>query len=240
MQPMHFFRFKTRDGALLDAYLTLPAKVSKDHPAPMIVLSHGGPFMRDVWGFQPEVQYLASLGYAVLQPNYRTTTGNAVQMADDLSDAVALALRTHLVDTKRIAIVGRGFGGYLALVGAARNPSAYRCAITIGGISDWAAFVRDGKFNQYSDPGYAALKRDLASVSAGIAVDQIKAPVFVYHEEDDPIVSVDESRHLVSALGKSNVPHEEMIVGGDDSGRHHLEDRVEMWNRVRAFLAKNL
>lgn len=240
MRPMSFFRFKTRDGASLDAYATLPAGANKDHPVPMIVLPHADPFGRDTWGFQPEVQYLASLGYAVLQPNYRASGGNSGQMADDLSDAIALVARTHLVDPKRIAIVGSGFGGYLALASAARNPSVYRCAVTIGGISDWAGFVRDGKFNQYSDPGYSALKRSGTAISGAISADQLKAPVFVYHEEDDPNVSVDESRHLISALGRSNAAHEEMIVGGDDSGRHHLEDRVAMWDRVREFLQKNL
>ena len=148
MQPQQMIKFKTRDGKQLDAYLTLPAGATKTNPPPMVVLSHGGPWARDTWGYNCEVQFLASRGYAVLQTNYRGSTGfgwmfpiedewDFRKMHDDVTDATKAVIAKGLIDSNRIAIMGSSFGGYLAISGVVNEPSLYRCAVTIAGVFDW-------------------------------------------------------------------------------------------------------
>jgi dipeptidyl aminopeptidase/acylaminoacyl peptidase len=132
MQPMNVMKFKTRDGHELDAYVTMPTGASKQHPAPLVVLPHGGPWFRNVWGFDHEAQFLASRGYAVLQPNYRGSSGYGWmfpekdrfafrKMSDDVTDATKTLLASGMIDSRRIAIMGGSFGGYLAISGVAMN-----------------------------------------------------------------------------------------------------------------------
>ena len=139
---MHSFSYRTRDGMVIEGYLTLPEGSKNGKPAPLVVFPHGGPWLRDVWGFNPWVQWLASRGYAVFQPNYRGSPGygwrypeadkyDFVKMRNDVTDGVAALIQSGLVDRGRIAIVGQSFGGYLALCGAAFEPDLYRCAITL-------------------------------------------------------------------------------------------------------------
>lgn len=261
MRPMHILRFHTRDGIPLDAYLTLPAGASKANPAPLIVYPHGGPFYRDNWGFRGDVQFLASRGYAVLQPNYRNSVGyqwrapesdqwEFGKMSDDVTDATRAMLATGLVDPHRVAIVGGSFGGYLAISGAAHEPSLYRCAITIAGLFDWIDEIRDAKWNQYDNPQYVALRRHLGDPKTSRArldamspinfVSRIRVPVFVFHGEDDLNVSVAQSHELVSYLKRYGIPYETMFVSGEGHGPRHLPNEVEMWGRIEAFLKTNL
>src|SRR5690606_359801 len=153
MRPMSTFTYKTRDGLKFDAYLTLPAGASKENPPPLIVLPHGGPWVRDSWGYDSQTQFLASRGYAVLQPNYRGSTGYSwmypedeewafEKMHEDVTDCVKLIARSGHVDAKRIAIMGGSFGGYLTLMGLSSEPDLYRCGITMAGVFDWAAMIR--------------------------------------------------------------------------------------------------
>lgn len=261
MSPMKILRFRTRDGIVLDAYLTLPPGASPEHPVPLIVYPHGGPFYRDKWGFQGDVQFLASRGYAVLQPNYRNSVGyqwrapeadlwDFAKMSDDVTDATRAMLATGLVDPRRVAIVGGSFGGFLAVSGVAHEPSLYRCAVTIAGVFNWTRMVKDAKWNQFDSPQYVALKRHLGDPKANRAwlaamspinfVSQIKVPVFVYHGEDDRNVPIAQSRALVSALTQYGVPHETMFVSGEGHGPRHLDNEVEMWERIETFLNQHL
>jgi hypothetical protein len=134
MQPMNIIKFKTRDGRQLDAYLTLPSGASKKNPPPLVVLPHGGPWARDGWGFDGEVQFLANRGYAVLQPNYRGSNGydwmfssedkyDFRKMHDDVTDATKTMIASGLIDKTRIAIMGSSFGGYLAVSGVVNEPT---------------------------------------------------------------------------------------------------------------------
>jgi len=261
MRQMGVMKYKTRDGQKYDAYITMPDGASKDNPAPLVVLPHGGPFARDTWGYNGEVQFLASRGYAVLQPNYRGSTGYEYKisaeeewefrkMSDDVTDAVQAAIRTGMVDPDRIAIMGGSFGGYLAISGVAHEPNLYRCAISRVGVFDWAQMIKDAKFNQFENPRYAHLIRRLGnpktqkekfeSISPINFVGQIKVPVFVSHGKEDNNVDVIQSRRLISQLDKYNIPHEVMLIAAEGHGNAHVEAQVRLMERIEAFLKANL
>ena len=261
MQPMTVMKVKTRDGHDLDAYVTLPAGASKTHQAPLVVLPHGGPWARDVWGFDAEVQFLASRGYAVIQPNYRGSTGydwrypeedryQFRKMSDDTADATKTMLATGVVDPKRVAIMGTSFGGYLAISGLVNDSDLYRCGVTIAGVFDWAQVMKEEEFYQFDIPSYGWLKRKLGdpkkqkeffdSISPMRHVDKIRVPVFVAHGKDDSTADIEESRHLLSQLDKYNVPHEVMFASEEGHGFHHLDNKVKLYSRIEAFLAKNM
>ena len=261
MQPTSILKFKTRDGHMLDAYVTLPTRTSKQHPAPLVVLSHGGPWVRDTWGYDGEVQFLASRGYAVLQTNYRGSPGynwmfpesdqwDFIKMSDDVSDATRTLLRTGLIDASRVAIMGGSFGAYLALSGVERDPSLYRCAVTIAGVFDWARMIKQEKYYQFDNPSYGRLMRKLGdpkmerdkfdAISPVRHVDRVHVPIFVAHGKEDEVADIEQSRRLVSELKKYQVEHEVMFVGGEGHGMHHLDNQVELYTRIEAFLAKHL
>lgn len=261
MAPMNLMRFKTRDGVQLEGLVTLPKGASKQHPCALVVLPHGGPWVRDTWGFDPEAQFLASRGYAVLQPNYRGSSGygwlvngddewNFRKMHEDVTDSVNTLLSTGYIDPSRVAIMGGSFGGYLAICGAAFEPDRYRCAITISGVFDWAQVMNEAKYDQYTTAKFGILRRFLGdpakradffdSISPLRHIDQVKIPVFVAHGKDDSVADVAESRALLAALEKFHVPHESMIVGGEGHGMQYLKNQVDLHARLEAFLAKNL
>jgi dipeptidyl aminopeptidase/acylaminoacyl peptidase len=261
MQPMNIIKFKTRDGRQLDAYLTLPAGATKENPPPLVMLCHGGPWARDHWGFDGEAQFLASRGYAVLQPNYRGSTGinwmfpqedewDFRKMHDDVTDAARTMIASGLIDPKRIGIMGGSFGGYLSVSGVVNEPDLYRCAVTIAGVFDWENLIKDKKFDQYSSPVFGRMVRKLGdaklqpekfdTISPGRHVDRIRVPVFVAGGKDDGTVEIEQSRNLVSALEKFHIPHETLIVSEEGHGMRHLENQVDLYSRIETFLARNL
>lgn len=261
MNRMRGLTFVTRDGVKLDAYVTLPAGASKEHPVPMVVLPHGGPRARDVWGWDPEVQFLASRGYAVLQPNYRGSTGYGWRypkddrwayrkMHDDVTDAVTTVLKTGLIDRDRLAIMGSSFGGYLAICGAAYEPDLYRCAITIAGVFDWEKIMEEARRNRNVSAEYDYLRLKLGdpkkdkekfeAMSPLRQVDKIKIPVYVAHGVGDFIVPVEQSKRLISELKRHGIPYEKQIEWEEPHGFLHLQTQVALYTAIEAFLKKNL
>ncbi len=261
MQPMNTIKFKTRDGRQLDAYVTLPAGASKTNLPPLVVLPHGGPWLRDTWGYNGEAQFLASRGYAVLQPNYRGSTGynwmfpqedewDFRKMHDDVTDATKYMIASGLIDAGRIAIMGGSFGGYLAVSGVVNEPALYRCAVTIAGVFDWEQQIKDKRYNQYDSPIFGRMMRKLGdpkqqrekfdAISPGRHADQIRVPVFVAGGKDDQTVEIEQSRALISALEKYHVPHESLIVREEGHGMGHLSNQLELYRRIEAFLDKYL
>lgn len=261
MQPVNMIKFKTRDGRQLDAYLTMPKGARKMTPPPLVVLCHGGPWSRDSWGFDSEAQFLVSRGYAVLQPNFRGSTGcnwmfpledewDFRKMYDDVIDATKTMIASGLIDSERIGIMGASFGGYLAIAGVVNEPTLFRCAVTNAGVFDWEDDLKDQKFYKYSGTSFGRYLRKLGdpkkqpekfdAISPGRHVDKIRVPVFVAGGKEDYTVDIKQSKDLVSALRKYNVPYESMLVSGEGHGMARFEHRVEFYTRIEAFLEKYL
>lgn len=257
--PSQILHYKSRDGHPLEGFLTLPRGASKASPPPMVVLVHGGPWSRDAWEWNPEVQFLATRGYAVFQPNYRGSSGynwnfepgdnwDFKKMHFDVTDGVKKILSKGLADQSRVAIMGGSFGGYLAMCGATYEPELYRCAITEAGVFDWSLMMSSAKQDQFESSRYQWYLRNLgdprkqsdyfASISPLNHIDQVKVPVFVAHGKSDNVVSIEQSRRLISELKKYGIPHRVLVKGGEGHGMYRLDNRIEYYEDVESFLGE--
>ncbi|MDI1319013.1 MAG: S9 family peptidase, partial [bacterium] len=260
MAPVRLMTYRTRDGLKLDGYVTLPLNHDEARPGPMIVLPHGGPWVRDSWGYDAQSQFFASRGYIVFQPNYRGSAGYSPEiskaqqfefrkMHDDVTDGVRALVAAKIADPAHLAIIGSSFGGYLALCGAAYEPGLYRCAVTIAGVFDWETVMKQDRQNE-NDFRYAWLRRNIGdpkqqrekfeAMSPYHAVAQIKAPVFVIHGKEDTNADTDQSRRLTKALKQAGVPYEAWFIPDEAHGLAEMKHRVELFTRIEAFLQKNL
>lgn len=256
LSPSQSIKFKTTDGLRLEGYITLPKNGKPPYPA--VNLVHGGPWVRDVGGFDAEAQFLASLGYAVVQVNYRGSSGYGIivseipaydfrAMHDDITRATELLIKQGIVDENRVAIMGASFGGFAALAGAAFEPDLYQCAVTNVGVFDWAEMVRarkrqDMHYNhsrlveELGDPKNQNAYLDISPINH---VDKIKIPIFIAHGKADNNVSVKQSRQLERALRKQGVPHETYYREWQGHG-FRGKTRIEFYERVAAFLAEHI
>ena len=260
MAPTNVIQYKTREGHTFDAYITLPRGASKERPAPLVVLTHGPYEARATWGFSGETQFLASRGYAVLEPNVRGDSGYGWQfslaeewdlrrMSDDVTDAVRAVLKTGYVDPARVAIMGSEDGAHLALSGAVFDPDLYRCCIVVDAIVDFGALIKDQKYFQYDSSFYATALRFLGNPSEvpekfqamtpAAHVDRLKAATLVAYRRADKI-GESQSGRLNSELQRHGVVHESLAVGDPYPGRGHLQNQVEIYRAIEAFLAKHL
>jgi acetyl esterase/lipase len=258
---MQLIAYPARDGIKIEGYYTAPAGPAKPGAPPLVVLPHGGPWVRDHWGWDPEVQFLASRGYAVFQPNYRGSSGTAWRfpaedewafrkMHDDVTDGVRVLIQSGLADPDRIAIMGASFGGYLAVCGAAYEGNLYRCAITVAGVFDWEQAMREARDSETSPASYGILRRYLGDPKAARArfeeisplrsAERIAIPVFIAHGREDRVANFAESKKLASALKARAVPCETMFVNGEGHGFQQLENKVELYARLEKFLAYHL
>lgn len=250
--------FRGRDGTQIPGYLTVPPG-REAHALPLVLMPHGGPFARDSWTFEPWVQFLASRGYAVLQVNFRGSTGYGrawvergygqlgTGMIDDMEDGVDWAVREGMVDPRRVCIFGASYGGYAALWAPIRNPERYRCAISFAGISDLGALVRyDAR--RFTAPRYARERRralrgetetDLGAVSPLRQVERIRVPLLIAHGEKDTTVPTSQSRNLVRALAGRNVVLESVFYPEAEHGFTRPQDSADFLRRVEAFLARH-
>jgi len=259
MAPMKPIQYKARDGLVINGYLTLPLGRDPKN-LPVIVNPHGGPWARDVWGFNPEVQMLANRGYAVLQMNYRGSTGYGRKfweasfkqwgktMQDDITDGVNWLVADGIADPKRVAIYGGSYGGYATLAGVTFTPDLYAAAVDYVGVSNMFTFMKtippywkpmlDEFHEMVGDPEKD--KDLLASVSPALHVDQIKTPLFVAQGANDPRVNKAESDQIVTSLRKRGVQVEYMVKSDEGHGFHNEENRYDFYTAMQDFLDKNL
>ncbi|TQK28719.1 S9 family peptidase [Arthrobacter sp. SLBN-53] len=262
LAPMAPVRLKSRDGLDLHGYLTLPVGV-QPIGLPMVLLVHGGPWARDVWSYQPDVQLLANRGYAVLQINFRGSTGYgksftqaaigefAGRMHDDLIDAVDWAVEQGYADRDRVAIFGGSYGGYAALVGVTFTPDVFAAAIDYVGISSLANFMKTlpnvgrrflaTNWHLYvGDPSDPQAEADMLSRSPITRVDQIRTPLLVVQGANDSRVVQAESDNMVAALRARGVEVEYMVKEDEGHGFVNPDNSIDMYHLVEKFLAEHL
>ncbi|MCH8684268.1 alpha/beta hydrolase family protein [Pedomonas mirosovicensis] len=251
--------YKARDGLEIHGYLTLPpGREAKG--LPLIIMPHGGPYgVRDNDAYDPDVQFLANRGYAVLQPNYRGSGGYGWAfeergdgqwgraMQDDLDDGMDWLVKEGIADPKRVCIVGASYGGYAALWGATRNPERYRCAASFAGVTDIARQLRYSRDFFYSGTEARVWKErvrgdkdaDIDDFSPLRQIDRLQVPVFLAHGDDDQRVPPEQSILYARALEKAGKPHEFYLYKDEGHGFSHMSNRKAYFNQLEAFLRKH-
>lgn len=259
MAPMQPIVYKSRDGLAIHGYLTLPlAREPKNLPC--IVNPHGGPWARDAWRYNPEVQLLANRGYCVLQMNYRGSTGYGrafweagfgqwgLKMQDDITDGVDWLVARGIADPKRIGIYGGSYGGYATLAGITFTPDLYAAAVDYVGVSNLFTFMNTippywrpllPKFHDMvGDPEKDAER--LRATSPVMHVDRIRTPLFIAQGARDPRVNKAESDQVVEALRKRGVSVEYMVKDDEGHGFMNEENRFEFYEAMERFFARYL
>lgn len=259
MSEMKPVSYTSRDGLTIHGYLTLPKGV-KAKNLPVIINPHGGPWSRDTWGFIPEVQFLANRGYAVLQMNFRTSTGygrkfweagfrqNGLAIQDDITDGVKWLIDQGIADPERIGIYGGSYGGYCTLAGVAFTPDLYACGVDYVGISSWFTILESippywepMKEMMYEMVGHPEKDKELLEKASPLFhADKIKAPLFVAQGANDPRVNIKESDQIVDALKKRGVEVEYMVKENEGHGFRNEENRFDFYRAMEKFLAKHL
>ncbi len=256
MEPI---AFDARDGLRIEGYLTLPPGAERTN-LPTVLLVHGGPWHRDVWGYDPEAQWLANRGYACLQVNFRGSTGygkdfvNAgdrewgAKMHDDLVDAVRWIVGQGIANADRIAIYGGSYGGYAALAGATFTPDLFCCAVDIVGPSNLITFIQT--IPPYWTTFLGMLHRRvgnpetdeefLTSRSPLTYVDRIQIPLLIAQGANDPRVKQSEAEQIVAAMEKKGIPHEYMLFEDEGHGFAKPESRLRFYTAAERFLAQHL
>lgn len=256
MQPIEF---KARDGVTLHGYLSMPPGKEQAKHLPMVVLVHGGPFwVRDTWGYDPNVQMLATRGYAVLQVNFRGSGGygNAFQrsgyrewggaMQDDVTDATHWAIEQNIASRNRICIFGGSYGGYAALEGAMKEPDLYRCAIGYVGVYDLPMHFKEGDTSKLSLGGdylRATMGTDMAVLAARSPVnqlDKLKANVMLIVGGKDERVPPIQGQSLHDAMLKRNIAHEWLYKPNEGHGFYEEANIAEMMQRIVDFLGRQI
>ena len=256
--PVRPVTYRSRDGLDIHGYLTLPAGRPETR-LPLVVLPHGGPFLRDSWTFNPEVQFLASRGFAVLQPNFRGSTGYGrdfvergygqlgAGMIDDIDDGVDWLVREGVADPARVCIMGSSYGGYAAIWGAMRSPRRYRCAISWAGPTDLLAMMRHDARLLYAQRYVRERRRQLRgdeevslrAISPLRFPERLQVPLLIGHGERDQRVPAEQSRDFVRALARRGAAVESAFYpeSGHDFGSS--EDSADFLRRAEAFLARH-
>ena len=256
MKPVSY---TSRDGLTIHGYLTLPKGVPPKL-LPVVVNPHGGPWARDSWGYNPEVQFLANRGYAVFQPNFRGSTGYGRSfweasfkqwgntMQNDVTDGVQWLIGQGIADPRRVAIYGGSYGGYCTLAGITFTPDLYAAAVDYVGVSNLFTFMTT--IPPYWKPFLAMMyemvgnpeqdKAMLTAFSPVFHVDRIRTPLFIAQGANDPRVNQAESDQMVAALKKRGVAVEYMVKADEGHGFQNEENRLEFYEAMETFLALHL
>ena len=265
---MHSLTIKSRDGWNLVSYLTLPPDSAPDgdarpsNPVPLVLLVHGGPWGRDIWGYNSEHQWLSNRGYAVLSVNFRGSTGFgkeftnagngewAGKMHDDLIDAVNWAVREKITQRDQVAIMGGSYGGYATLVGLTFTPETFVCGVDIVGPSNLVTLLQN--VPPYWVPILPMMKdrvgdwtteegqQSLLAKSPLARVDQIQRPLLIGQGANDPRVKQVESDQIVEAMKQKNIPVTYVLYPDEGHGFARPENRLSFYAVAEAFLSEHL
>ena len=252
-------QYTTRDGLTIHGYLTLPKGVEAKN-LPVVVNPHGGPWARDNWGFNPEIQFLANRGFAVLQMNFRGSTGYGrafweasfkewgLDMQNDITDGVYWLIREGIADKDRIAIYGASYGGYATLQGLVVTPTLYAAGVDYVGVSNLFSFMKtippywepmlDMMYEMVGNP--VADSAQFKATSPAMNADKIIAPLFVAQGANDPRVNIAESDQIVEAITSRGVEVEYMVKDNEGHGFRNEENRFDFYRAMEAFLKKHL
>ena len=268
LSPMYPEEIRTRDGLTEVSYLTLPAGSDKAHPGrpdkplPMVLLVHGGPWDRDTYGYDGNHQWLANRGYAVLSVNYRGSTGFgkkyiaagdlewAGKMQDDLIDAVQWAVKNHITEQDKVAIVGGSYGGYATLVGLTYTPDTFACGVDMVGPSNLNTFighlppywdeVKALMYKRVGDPTTAAGQQLLHDRSPLFKVGAIKRPLLIGQGANDPKVRQEESDEIVKAMEAKKIPVTYVLFPDEGHTFERAENNIAFNAIAEQFLGKCL
>jgi dipeptidyl aminopeptidase/acylaminoacyl peptidase len=253
-------QYLARDGVSIPAYLLVPPG-RKAENLPLVVMPHGGPESRDEFAFDWLAQFVATRGYAVLQPQFRGSTGFGRahrlagygewggRMQDDVSDGVRHAVASGIADPSRVCIVGASYGGYAALAGAAFRPDLYACAVSINGVSDLPLMLGDLERRGGEDSDAIAYWKQhigkatdpkLPARSPARSPQSIRAPVLLMHGEFDTVVSPRQSEVMAAALQGIGRPVEYVKLPGEDHWLSQADTRVQVLERIEQFLESHL
>ena len=259
MAEMKPVKYTSRDGLEINGYLSLPPGVEHKN-LPVVINPHGGPWVRDVWGFNPEVQFLVNRGFAVLQMNYRGSLGYGRKfweisfkewgktMQDDLTDGVNWLVKEGIADPKKVAIYGGSYGGYATLAGLTFTPDVYAAGVDYVGVSNLFTFMKSipPYWKPYLETLYEMVGNPetdaklLEEASPVFHVDKIKAPLFVAQGKMDPRVNINESDQMVEALKKRGIEVPYMVKDNEGHGFQNQENRFDFYEAMEKFLEKHL
>ena len=254
--------YNSRDGLKINGYLTLPKGYNMENAKnlPVVINPHGGPWARDNWGFNPEIQFLANRGYAVLQMNFRGSTGYGRkffeasfkkwgrEMQDDITDGTQWLIDKGIADSTRIAIYGGSYGGYATLMGLVKEPQMYAAGVDYVGVSNMFTFMKT--IPPYWEPMLEMMyemvgdiERDsamLREVSPVFHVDKIKSPLFIAQGVNDPRVNVDESDQMVKAMKEKGIEVEYLVKEDEGHGFRNEENKFDFYRAMEKFLSIQL
>ena len=262
MARMKPIEYTSRDGMTIHGYLTLPEGMEEAKNLPIVVNVHGGPWARDNWGFNPEVQFLANRGYAVLQMNFRGSTsyGRAfweasfdqwgLSMQEDVQDGAQWLIDQGIADAERIAIYGGSYGGYATLQGLVKDPEFYACGVDYVGVSNlftfmkgippyWAPYLAM-MHEMVGDPSNEEDSLRMAATSPALNADKITAPLFVAQGANDPRVVKSESDQMVEAMKARGVTVEYMVKDNEGHGFQNEENKFEFYGAMEKFLGEHI
>ncbi|MBE9039911.1 S9 family peptidase [Oscillatoriales cyanobacterium LEGE 11467] len=256
--PMHPISYEARDGLTLHGYLTLP--MGGEVPLASVILVHGGPWARDTWGYHPTVQWLANRGYAVLQVNFRGSTGYgkaflnagnrewARKMHDDLLDGVNWLVEKGISDRTKIAIMGGSYGGYATLVGLTFTPDVFACGVDIVGPSNLVTLMES--IPPYWEPQRALFARRLGDITTEAEFLKSRSPLFLSHKiekplligqgANDPRVKQAESEQIVEAMDRGGKPVKYVLYTDEGHGFARPANRLHFYAIAEEFLAQYL
>ncbi len=260
MSSMRSISYQSRDGLKINAYLSLPNDYEEGKKIPIIINPHGGPWARDYWGFNPEIQLFTSRGFGVFQMNFRGSIGYGrkfweasfknwgQKMQNDITDGVEYLIKNNIADPDKIGIYGASYGGYATLAGVTFTPDLYKAAVDYVGVSNLFTFM--GTMPPYWQPylemmyemvGHPEHDRQMMEdASPAFHIHKIKTPLFVVQGANDPRVNIDESDQIVEALRDKGVDVPYLVKYNEGHGFRNEENQFEFYKAMLGFFTKHL